>query len=506
MTPPTVESPIRARLGGPLKLAIPRGALWEETLDALDRIGLKTAEVRGDSRSLVFNVNGLTLVTMRPSDVPTYVEAGAADLGITGKDVLLEQQGDRIVYEILDLAYGACRMVLAGRQGDPSLGESERRVGGMRIATKYPRIAERHFEETGRHADVIEVKGSVELAPLVGTRRRDRRPGGHGPDARGERPRDPRGDRHLDGAAGRQSRVAQAARRRGRRPGGAAAPGERPMRFKRFDWDESEPAAIAEEIRALQPALGEVSESVGAIIEEVRSGGDEAVAAIESRFGGGKIAPDSFRVPDDALGAAASRLEPDLVAALDTAASNIRAVAEAQLAEDRNLKLRQGQSIELREVAVASAAVYAPGGRGGLSLDGFDGLHPGERRRCEADRPGHAARSRSAARFRRDPRRGGDRRRHRGLRDRRRPGDCGAGAGYGADRGGRRDRRARKPLRPGGQAPARRRRGDRRDRRALGADGDRGRTRPMRSGSRSTSAPRPSMGRTACWSRPRWRR
>jgi ATP phosphoribosyltransferase len=165
---PTVESPIRARLGGPLKLAIPRGALWEPTLDALDRIGVATAEMRGDSRALVFNLNGLTLVTMRPSDVPTYVEAGAADLGITGKDVLLEQQGDRIVYEILDLAYGACRMVLAGREGDPSLGESERRVGGMRIATKYPRIAERHFEETGRQADVIEVKGSVELAPLVG--------------------------------------------------------------------------------------------------------------------------------------------------------------------------------------------------------------------------------------------------------------------------------------------------------------------------------------------------
>jgi ATP phosphoribosyltransferase len=167
MNPPTVEAP-RARLGGPLKLAVPRGALWGETLDALDRIGLDTTEMRGDSRSLVFNLNGLTLVTMRPSDVPTYVEAGAADLGITGKDVLLEQQGDRIVYEILDLDYGACRMVLAGREGDASLGETERRLGAMRIATKYPRIAERHFEETGRQAEVIEVKGSVELAPLVG--------------------------------------------------------------------------------------------------------------------------------------------------------------------------------------------------------------------------------------------------------------------------------------------------------------------------------------------------
>jgi ATP phosphoribosyltransferase len=164
---PTVEAPIRARLGGPLKIAIPRGALWGETLDALDAIGVATSELRGESRSLVFSSNGLTLVTMRPSDVPTYVEAGAADLGITGKDVLMEQ-ADRIVYEILDLAYGSCQMVLAGRQGDESLGESERRLGGMRIATKYPRIAERYFEETGRQAEVIEVKGSVELAPLVG--------------------------------------------------------------------------------------------------------------------------------------------------------------------------------------------------------------------------------------------------------------------------------------------------------------------------------------------------
>ena len=164
---PTIEAPIRARLGGPLKLAIPRGALWGETLDALDRIGVETSEMRGESRSLLFSADGLTLVTMRPSDVPTYVEAGAADVGITGKDVLMEE-ADRTVYEILDLAYGVCVMVLAGRQGDESLGESERRMGGMRIATKYPRIAERYFEETGRQAEVIEVKGSVELAPLVG--------------------------------------------------------------------------------------------------------------------------------------------------------------------------------------------------------------------------------------------------------------------------------------------------------------------------------------------------
>src|SRR6476659_7147920 len=157
----------RAKADGPLKLAVPRGALFGETLDALDAAGIDTAELRGDSRSLIFEGDGITLVTMRPSDVPTYVEAGAADEGITGKDVLLEQ-ADRVVYELLDLGYGRCRMVLAGRRGDARLGEAQRRLGMMRIATKYPRIAAAHFESTGRQVEVIEVKGSVELAPLIG--------------------------------------------------------------------------------------------------------------------------------------------------------------------------------------------------------------------------------------------------------------------------------------------------------------------------------------------------
>ena len=157
----------RAKAEGPLKLAVPRGALFEETLNALDGAGIPTAELRGESRSLIFPTGEVTLVTMRPSDVPTYVEAGAADVGITGKDVLLEQP-DRMVYELLDLGFGRCRMVLAGRKADERLGETQRRLGMMRIATKYPRVAEAHFEETGRQVEVIDVKGSVELAPLVG--------------------------------------------------------------------------------------------------------------------------------------------------------------------------------------------------------------------------------------------------------------------------------------------------------------------------------------------------
>ena len=148
-----------------LTIAVPRGALFEETLGLLDRLGLDTSEVRSNERKLLFAEVGI--VTMRPSDVPTYVEHGAADLGVTGKDVLLEQD-EREVYELLDLGYGRCRMVVAAREGDDALGESLRRLGRVRVATKYPRVAARWFAETGRQAEIVEVKGSVELAPLTG--------------------------------------------------------------------------------------------------------------------------------------------------------------------------------------------------------------------------------------------------------------------------------------------------------------------------------------------------
>ena len=149
-----------------LRIAVPRGALFTETLDLLDRIGLDTKEVRDNDRKLLFEESGI--VTMRPSDVPTYVEAGAADLGITGKDVLMEQS-EREVFELLDLGYGRCRMVLATVDGEPDpAAEALRRLGVVRVATKYPRTAARYFERTGRQAEIVEVKGSVELAPLTG--------------------------------------------------------------------------------------------------------------------------------------------------------------------------------------------------------------------------------------------------------------------------------------------------------------------------------------------------
>jgi ATP phosphoribosyltransferase len=148
-----------------LRIAVPRGALFADTLDLLDRLGIDTHEVRENDRKLLFEESGI--VTMRPSDVATYVEAGAADLGITGKDVLMEQS-EREVYELSDLGYGRCEMVVASEAGEDRAAEALRRLGVVRIATKYPKIAAAHFLDTGRQAEIVEVKGSVELAPLTG--------------------------------------------------------------------------------------------------------------------------------------------------------------------------------------------------------------------------------------------------------------------------------------------------------------------------------------------------
>jgi ATP phosphoribosyltransferase len=150
-----------------LTIAIPRGALFLGTLDLLDALGIDTAEIRTNDRRLLFADAGV--LTVRPSDVPTYVEQGAADLGITGKDVLLEHP-DREVYELADLDFGRCRMIVAvpAETASDPLGEGLRRRGVVRVATKYPRIATRYFAETGRQAEIVEVKGSVELAPVTG--------------------------------------------------------------------------------------------------------------------------------------------------------------------------------------------------------------------------------------------------------------------------------------------------------------------------------------------------
>jgi histidinol dehydrogenase len=137
------------------------------------------------------------------------------------------------------------------------------------------------------------------------------------------------------------------------------------MKVKRYDLSEASLSSIslvAASIRSLPPSLEEVSGVVAEIIAEVRSGGADALAEIEQRVGRGPFDPTSIRQPDKALRDATARIDTDLRDALETAAANIRDVAQAQLAEERRVELPQGQSVGLREVPVASAGIYAPGG------------------------------------------------------------------------------------------------------------------------------------------------
>lgn len=146
---------------------MPLGALFADCVAALGGAGIDVSPLADAGRRLVIDGDdGLRFITTRPSDVPTYVEAGAADIGVVGKDVLLERSPD--VYEVLDLGFGPCRMIYATPAGEDPTDDAIARLGVVRVATKYPACAIAYFEATGRQAEVVKVNGSVELAPLVG--------------------------------------------------------------------------------------------------------------------------------------------------------------------------------------------------------------------------------------------------------------------------------------------------------------------------------------------------
>lgn len=145
----------------PLTLAVPKGRITRELIALFERAGIGAACIRGDDRRLIRESDDgkLRFLLLKPDDVPTYVEYGAADLGVSGRDVLLERRYD--LYQPVDLGIGRCRMVVAARRGAqiPPV---------PRVATKYPHVAAEHFAARGVQAEVIYVQGSVELAPLVG--------------------------------------------------------------------------------------------------------------------------------------------------------------------------------------------------------------------------------------------------------------------------------------------------------------------------------------------------
>ncbi|QEL56893.1 ATP phosphoribosyltransferase [Chromobacterium paludis] len=151
-----------------LTIALSKGRIFEETLPLLAAAGIVPAESPESSRKLIIGTNHphVQLVIVRASDVPTYVQYGAADLGIAGRDVLIEHGGAGL-YQPLDLNIAKCKMMVAVKEGydyDAAVRQGAR----LKIATKYPQIAREHFAKKGVHVDIIKLYGSMELAPLVG--------------------------------------------------------------------------------------------------------------------------------------------------------------------------------------------------------------------------------------------------------------------------------------------------------------------------------------------------
>lgn len=146
-----------------IRVALPKGRMGDKVYSVFEKIGYGSSGYGGDNRKLVFESDngGASFILVKPSDVTVYVERGAADLGVVGKDVLMEKNPD--VYEILDLGVGKCRMAVAAKNGwrdDPSQ--------PLRVATKYPCVAKSHYAEEGRRIDIIKLNGSIELAPILG--------------------------------------------------------------------------------------------------------------------------------------------------------------------------------------------------------------------------------------------------------------------------------------------------------------------------------------------------
>jgi ATP phosphoribosyltransferase len=146
-----------------LTIALSKGRILKDALPLLARLGIGPIEDPDVSRKLILATSDpeVQLVIIRPADVPTYVEYGAADVGITGKDVLLEYSGTGL-YEPLDLGISRCRLVVAG------LPDAPRPAGRLRVATKYPITARRHYARQSAQVEIIKLYGSMELAPLVG--------------------------------------------------------------------------------------------------------------------------------------------------------------------------------------------------------------------------------------------------------------------------------------------------------------------------------------------------
>ena len=146
-------------------IAIAKGRIEKDVYRRLTILNMEDC-IETDSRKLIFTdeENKITYIHVKPSDVVTYVEKGVADLGIVGKDTILENENDDEVYELLDLGFGKCKFSVAGIKGKNNYSKEEI----LKVATKYPHIAKKYFKSRGQNIEIIKLNGSVELAPIVG--------------------------------------------------------------------------------------------------------------------------------------------------------------------------------------------------------------------------------------------------------------------------------------------------------------------------------------------------
>ena len=150
-----------------LKVALSKGMLYDPSVALLKKSGFDTKKLEEPGRQLLISTENISYILARPGDVPTYVENGAADLGITGKDALIESDSE--VYEMVDLKIGKCRFILAQPEsGMDKKGREYQRLGQLRVATKYPRIARDYLNRKGIQAEIITLRGSIELTPITG--------------------------------------------------------------------------------------------------------------------------------------------------------------------------------------------------------------------------------------------------------------------------------------------------------------------------------------------------
>ena len=338
-----------------LTIAMPKGALYDDSARVLRAAGIDVPQDPG-RKLTVDTSDGSRVLFLRPTDVPAYVEFGAADCGIVGADVLWETE--RSVCEVADLGFGACRLVVAARRSD-RYHEGAQLPTFLRIATKFEKSAEAFFAERDLPVQIVKLHGSVELSPLVGLADHDRGSRGHRDDAARTRSRGRARDRRVDGALRREPRslpreisrdhdAARASRRTVRRMIDIVSATDRAALAGLYAGGWSPPDALVVTVRD--------------ILRDVRARGDDAVVDHTRRWDDPSATVDRLRVSIPTLARASTLVPPEIAAGLTLAHERVRAFHELQRAHDLEIRDPDGTVSALLVRPFGAIGAYAPGG------------------------------------------------------------------------------------------------------------------------------------------------